>query len=77
MIQRNEIEKSRAAVLQEIADGVEPVDLQAKINIANVRRLTDLNAKIKYLANQPVTSSSNKEYDKALQERIVLREEMA
>jgi len=77
MMKLQDLNETRAATAQEIADGATPFDLQAKINIANVRRLTDLNAKIKYLANQPVTSSSNKEYDKALQERIVLREEMA
>jgi len=77
MMKLQDLNETRAATAQEIADGAAPFDLQAKINIANVRRLTDLNAKIKYLANQPVTSSSNKEYDKALQERIVLREEMA
>lgn len=74
MIQRNEIEKSRAAVLQEIADGVEPVDLQAKIDLAD---LSELNARIKSLANQPVTSATNVAYEKALQESIVLRNKMA
>ena len=74
MIQRNELEKSRAAVLQEIADGVEPVDLQAKIDLAD---LSELNARIKSLANQPVTSATNVAYEKALKERIVLRNKMA
>jgi len=74
ILSKNEAEQLVAAVTQDIADGVKPFDLQAKVL---EEELSVINAKIRAILELPVTSSSTAAYNKALEERVSKREEMA